>query len=78
MTDTFNTSSPEFEAMKLRIAKALYLAPQTPPDMTLRDRFAMHALQGLLADPNIRASSDEFATKAYGLADAMLRARGVQ
>ena len=78
MTDTLNTSSPEFEAMKLRIAKALYLAPQTPPDMTLRDRFAMHALQGLLADPNIQASRDEFAAGAYKIADAMLRARSAE
>ena len=41
---------------------------------TMRDRFAMAALTGLLACPNAPYSST-YATKAYELADAMLEAR---
>jgi len=43
--------------------------------MTMLDYFAAKALQGLLADTNIQASPEEFATRAYALAVAMLDAR---
>ena len=43
--------------------------------MSLRDYFAAKALQGLLADTNIKSSAEEFASRAYGVADAMLEAR---
>lgn len=46
--------------------------------MTLRDYFAAKAMQGLLSDPNIKASANEFATMAYTLADAMLKARSAE
>ena len=42
--------------------------------MTLRDYFAAKAMQGLLAS-EVQATSDEFATNAYAVADAMLKAR---
>ena len=42
--------------------------------MTLRDFFAAKAMQGLLAS-DIDAPIDAFATKAYAMADAMLKAR---
>lgn len=48
-------------------------APEQP---TLRDRFAMAALTGLLADPN--EDGKDVAKRAYGFADAMLEARKVQ
>lgn len=48
-------------------------APEQP---TLRDRFAMAALTGLLADPS--EDGKGVATRAYGFADAMLEARKVQ
>lgn len=46
--------------------------------MTLRDYFATKAMQGLLSDPNIKASTNEFAAMAYALADAMLKARSAE
>lgn len=50
------------------------LAPSVPP--TLRDQFAMSALQGLLVNNWRYEMSDElFAQRAYRLADAMLEAR---
>lgn len=43
--------------------------------MTLRDRFAMAALQGLLACPGVECPLDIFAEVAYKHADAMLVVR---
>jgi hypothetical protein len=45
--------------------------------MDLRDYFAAKAMQGLLSDTSVKGSPDEFATRAYRVADAMLRAREV-
>jgi len=45
--------------------------------MTLRDYFAAKAMQGLLSDSNVRGRKDEFAARAYAMADAMLKAREV-
>lgn len=42
--------------------------------MSLRDYFAAKAMQGLLAS-EVNAPLNAFATKAYALADAMLKAR---
>lgn len=46
--------------------------------MTLRDYFAAKAMHGICAHEDNwgLGSADEIAEKAYGLADAMLRARG--
>lgn len=44
--------------------------------MTLRDHFAGKAMQGMLACEMLRATEQEFAERAYKLADAMLKARG--
>ena len=41
----------------------------------LRDRFAMAALSGLLANPNSDGTQYEYAKWAYQYADAMLKAR---
>ena len=38
-------------------------------NISLRNYFAAHALQGLIAEPSLRATSMEFATKAYELAE---------
>ena len=47
--------------------------------MTLRDYFAAKAMHASLSlDPANAASSEDHARWAYELADAMLRARGVQ
>ncbi len=43
--------------------------------MKLRDYFAAKALQGMLAEPSLKATPEEFAQRAYQLADAMLQAR---
>ena len=42
----------------------------------LRDRFAMAALTGLLADHTMDFAVTEFADLSYKYADAMLKARG--
>jgi hypothetical protein len=42
---------------------------------SLRDYFAAKALQGMLSEPSLRAKPEEFASKSYELADAMLSAR---
>ena len=47
------------------------------PGMTLRDYFAAKALQGMLAEPSLKATAEEFANKSYELADAMMKARKV-
>jgi len=52
--------------------------PKTGSDdkgMSLRDYFAAHAMQGMIAEPSLKATPDEFAQKAYQIADAMLKAR---
>ena len=43
--------------------------------MKMRDYFAAKALQGMLAEPSLKATPEEFAQKAYMIADAMLKAR---
>lgn len=45
---------------------------------TLRDEFAMAALQGLLADTQIRQSWQDFAKDAYTIADAMMAERAAR
>ena len=52
--------------------------PKTGSDdkgMSLKDYFAAHALQGMIAEPSLKATPEEFAQKAYQLAEAMLKAR---
>lgn len=50
------------------------LAPSAPP--TLRDQFAMSALQGILANQQcVSFEPDALSRRAYRLADAMLEAR---
>ena len=59
------------------VDNAKVLSGASPP--TLRDRFAMAALTGLLASPEpswrIVPSQQEIISKSYELADAMLVAR---
>ena len=45
--------------------------------MSLRDYFAAHALQGMIAEPSLKATPEEFAQKAYQIADSMMEARGL-
>ena len=45
------------------------------PQKTLRDEFAMAALQGLLSDSDFDPSPEEAAIASYRLADAMLEER---
>ena len=46
--------------------------------MTLRDYFAAKAMQGFMADSFLQAEVDEFAARAYDMADAMLKARAAK
>jgi len=47
---------------------------QPPPDMTLRDYFAGQALL-LISDVRVVDKDEDFAKRAYELADAMLKVR---
>ena len=64
MTDNTNTGGPAFPT-HLNLTQG----------MTLRDYFATKAMQGLLADSEVSGTPEEFATRAYNMADAMLQAR---
>jgi hypothetical protein len=44
--------------------------------MTLRDYFAAKAMQGLISEPSTQGTMEEFANRAYKVADAMMKARG--
>lgn len=43
--------------------------------MELRDYFAAKAMQAMISEPSLMATPDEFAAKAYEIADAMMKAR---
>lgn len=43
--------------------------------ITIQDYFAAKALQGMLAEPSLKATPEEFAQRAYIIADAMIKAR---
>ena len=64
-----NTGGPAFPTATL--------AQKTEGGMTLRDYFAAKAMQGMMADGQILqlVEDKELAKAAYGLADAMLKAR---
>jgi hypothetical protein len=51
-----------------------YLLPEHQ-GITMRDYFAAKAMQGMLSEPSLRATPEEFATESYKVADAMLKAR---
>ena len=52
-----------------------YFTKDHAVSMTLRDYFAAKAMQGLISEPSIKGTMDEFAHRAYAIADAMLTAR---
>lgn len=57
----------------IQAAESLHeISVNTP---TLRDQFAMSALQGLLANQGLYIEPDDLSRHAYRLADAMLEAR---
>ena len=43
--------------------------------MTLRDYFAAKAMQALISEPSLTATMEEFANRAYQIADAMMEQR---
>ena len=43
--------------------------------MTLRDYFAAKAMQALISEPSLKATMDEFAHRAYQIADIMMEER---
>ena len=49
----------------------------SPPGMDLRDYFAAHAIQGILANHKNRDTNGEMALWAYGISDAMMVERMV-
>ena len=52
--------------------------PKTGSDdkgMSLRDYFAAKAMQGMIAEPSLKATPQEFAQRSYMVADAMMKER---
>ena len=45
------------------------------PEVTLRDLFAMNALNGILAQGDFHGSEQQYAEESYCFADAMIKAR---
>ena len=62
---------------KDNVGGAAFPTPHDPLylGMSLRDYFAAKAMQGMLACEMLRATEQEFAYRAYMVADAMLKAR---
>ena len=59
---------PAFPAMHFDLAKGEH-------GMTLRDYFAAKAMQALISEPSLKATMDEFAHRAYQIADIMMEER---
>lgn len=68
-----NHNEPAFPRPAV-FTQALGLASTEQSGMTLRDYFAAKAMQGLLASV-VNAPIEHFATRAYMVADAMLKER---
>ena len=58
-----------------RDSKAFPATDQLWKGMDLRDYFAAHAIQGILANQKYPDSNSEMARWAYGIADAMMEER---
>ena len=43
--------------------------------LTIRDYFAAKAMQALISEPSLKATMDEFAYRAYQIADIMMEQR---
>jgi hypothetical protein len=43
--------------------------------MGLRDYFAAKAMQAMISEPSIQGTMDEFAHRAYAIADTMIKTR---
>jgi len=70
MTNQINDGGPAFP----RTGADGHTSPQS--GMSLRDYFAAAALQGM--DLNFELTAKTYATDAYAIADAMLKAREVK
>ncbi len=75
--DNGGSAFPDFPIYELDEEGGVYSIThdQQSLGMSLRDYFAAAALQGMLSEPSLRAKPEEFASKSYELADAMLKAR---
>lgn len=70
----YKTMTPSELADRIKRGEKWKIADPHPPK-TLRDEFAMAAMQGLLSDPTFDAKPEDVADIAYDHADAMLRER---
>ena len=61
--------------MTNRDSKAFPATDQLWKGMDLRDYFAAHAVQGLLANPEVRGTNASLAADAYDMADQMMEER---
>jgi hypothetical protein len=59
---------PAFPAMHFDLSEGEH-------GMTLRDYFAAKAMQALISEPSLKATMDEFAHRAYQIADIMMEER---
>ena len=62
----------QYAAIKLRVPDSGVEWLDKMIETSLRNDLAAKALQGLLADPSIAGSIDEFACKSYVMADAIM------
>lgn len=88
MSEAKNDGGPAFPVQTQSVQERGVLTHETVGGLSMRDYFAIKALQGLLACNNdddyeeetqkrndYAAYCDNFAESAYDMADAMLRAR---
>lgn len=74
--DKIDDGGPAFPQCQTRKSSpGLDVLVSTWGGMTLRDYFAAHALQGLMADSNVNADCETLCHAAYQLADGMLKVR---
>ena len=64
-----------FEACVYRAFESVCEINRKMPEVTLRDTFAMNALNGILASPDFSGTPANIAKIAYEYADVMIEAR---
>ena len=67
-----------YDVLTQRTMEAVQEGCRKIPEVTLRDLFAMNALNGILASPTFSGTPDQLASYAYEYADAMTAARKIK
>ena len=58
-----------------RTMAAIQAIAESVSEISLRDLFAMNALNGIIANGDFLGSEEQYAGQAYSFADAMLKTR---